>query len=300
KCWFFCSNSRELRNKAEKQRRDRLNAFIGELATLVPMVARSAKKLDKTSILRLTATYLRIYLTLNSNKNNVSIQFPKNIDQFLLDQLVCDQLGGFLLIITASGKIIFVSHTVENLLGHLQTDLMGQSLFNITSPEDHDRLRMYLQCEGVLEHEWKKYFTVRLKRAGPRSEQAVYEPVNIMGMHRHENGIGASANAAGSTSPSTSTSSVTSTGTLNSDILVFFVKVCRPEPLLDRLIEASKDEYVTRHLIDGRIINCDQRISIIAGYMTEEVAGNSAFKYMHRDDVRWVIIALRQNMVVKM
>ncbi|CAH1970478.1 unnamed protein product [Acanthoscelides obtectus] len=77
-------------------------------------------------------------------------------------------------------------------------------------------------------------------------------------------------------------------------ILVFFVKVCRPEPLLDRLIEASKDEYVTRHLIDGRIINCDQRISIIAGYMTEEVAGNSAFKYMHRDDVRWVIIALRQ------
>ncbi|KAJ8976459.1 hypothetical protein NQ317_012837 [Molorchus minor] len=59
-------------------------------------------------------------------------------------------------------------------------------------------------------------------------------------------------------------------------------------------MEASKDEYVTRHLIDGRIINCDQRISIVAGYMIDEVSGHSAFKYMHRDDVRWVMIALRQ------
>lgn len=55
------SSSREQRNRAEKQRRDRLNGFIGELASQVPMVAKSAKRMDKTSILRLTATYLRIY-----------------------------------------------------------------------------------------------------------------------------------------------------------------------------------------------------------------------------------------------
>lgn len=78
-------------------------------------------------------------------------------------------------------------------------------------------------------------------------------------------------------------------------VLVFFVRIFRPEPLSDRLIEASKDEYVTRHLIDGRIINCDQRISLIAGYMTDEVSGLSAFKFMHREDVRWVMIALRQS-----
>jgi hypothetical protein len=42
-------------------RRDKLNSYIGELATLVPMVARSAKRMDKTSILRLTATHLRIH-----------------------------------------------------------------------------------------------------------------------------------------------------------------------------------------------------------------------------------------------
>lgn len=50
-----------MRNRAEKMRRDKLNSYIGELATLVPMVARSAKRMDKTSILRLAATHLRIY-----------------------------------------------------------------------------------------------------------------------------------------------------------------------------------------------------------------------------------------------
>ena len=65
--------------------------------------------------------------------------------------------------------------------------------------------------------------------------------------------------------------------------------------ICDRLIEACKYEYKTRHLIDGRIVQCDQRISIVAGYLTDEVSGLSPFTFMHRDDVRWVIVALRQS-----
>lgn len=290
------SSSREMRNKAEKQRRDRLNAYIGELATLVPMIARSAKRMDKTSILRLTATYLRIYQTFLNKRDASNMELPKHLDQFVLDQLVCDQLGGFLLILTTTGKIIFVSHTVEHLLGHLQTDLMGQSLFNITSPEDHDRLRTYLSSEGVLETEWRKYFNIHIKRAGPRSESAVYEMVKMMGMHKQLGNTNPNNSPSSSYSgcSGASTSSRELSTTFNNEILVFFVKLSRPEPLVDRLIEASKDEYFTRHLIDGRIVNCDQRISLVAGYMIDEVSGHSAFKYMHRDDVHWVMIALRQ------
>lgn len=82
---------------------------------------------------------------------------------------------------------------------------------------------------------------------------------------------------------------------LFTQVWVFFVRTFRPESLTDQLIEASKDEYVTRHLVDGRILNCDQRISFIAGYMIEEVSGLSAFNFMHREDVRWVMVALRQS-----
>ena len=50
-----------MRNRAEKQRRDKLNAYISELYSLVPSAAAAPRKLDKTSTLRLSANYLRIH-----------------------------------------------------------------------------------------------------------------------------------------------------------------------------------------------------------------------------------------------
>ena len=55
------SSSREMRNRAEKQRRDKLNAYISELYSLVPSAASAPRKLDKTSTLRLSANFLRIH-----------------------------------------------------------------------------------------------------------------------------------------------------------------------------------------------------------------------------------------------
>jgi hypothetical protein len=72
-------------------------------------------------------------------------------------------------------------------------------------------------------------------------------------------------------------------------------RVVKPPLICDRLIEACRYEYRTRNLIDGRIVQCDQRISIVAGYLTEEVSGLSPFTFIHRDDVRWVMVALRQS-----
>ncbi|KPJ09225.1 Protein cycle [Papilio machaon] len=50
---------RDLRNKAEKQRRDKMNKAINELSKIVPPVLAMNRKVDKTSVLRLTAHYLR-------------------------------------------------------------------------------------------------------------------------------------------------------------------------------------------------------------------------------------------------
>ena len=61
------------------------------------------------------------------------------------------------------------------------------------------------------------------------------------------------------------------------------------------LLEAKKEEYMTRHEPSGKMINVDHRIAIVAGYMCEEVIGLSAFNFMHKDDVTWVMIALKQS-----
>lgn len=58
---FNRDSPRELRNKAEKQRRDKLNQSIAELASMVPPVMAAKRKIDKTGVLRLTAHYLRAH-----------------------------------------------------------------------------------------------------------------------------------------------------------------------------------------------------------------------------------------------
>lgn len=78
-------------------------------------------------------------------------------------------------------------------------------------------------------------------------------------------------------------------------VLIAMLNIVKPPVICDRLFEASKFEYKTRHLIDGRIVQCDQRISLVAGYMADEVFNSSPFTFMHRDDVRWVMVALRQS-----
>lgn len=60
---------------------------------------------------------------------------------------------------------------------------MGQNIFNITAPEDQDMLRMHLNSQELaIDADWRKYFDVHLRRAGPRSEAPVYEAVRFMGM----------------------------------------------------------------------------------------------------------------------
>ncbi|XP_022907239.1 neuronal PAS domain-containing protein 2-like isoform X2 [Onthophagus taurus] len=276
--------SREMRNRAEKMRRDKLNAFIGELATLVPMVSRSAKRMDKTSILRLTASHLRIHQRLLNRKDELNLNIP-DVDQSLLEDLVQDQLRGFLMILTTSGKIVFVSQAVEHLLGHLQTDLMGQSIFNLISADDTERFRMYISTvNDISDNDWRKYFNMHLKRAGPRNEAAVYEVVNITGTQlRDPTAIPASSSNRELAIPNLG----------SNDLWIFFMRVLKTDLTIEQTLDTN-DEYITRHLLDGRIINCDHRISFIAGYLKEEVSGVSAFKYMHREEVRWVMIALRQ------
>lgn len=82
---------------------------------------------------------------------------------------------------------------------------------------------------------------------------------------------------------------------LSLQILTACARIIRPPKIVNRLFDANTLEYRTRHLIDGRIIDCDQRIGIVAGYMTDEVRNLNPFTFMHNDDVRWVIVALRQS-----
>lgn len=56
---FSSSNGREARNRAEKNRRDKLNGSIQELSQMVHHVAESQRRVDKTAVLKFAAHGLR-------------------------------------------------------------------------------------------------------------------------------------------------------------------------------------------------------------------------------------------------
>ncbi|KAF6200621.1 hypothetical protein GE061_005064 [Apolygus lucorum] len=222
-------------------------------------------------------------------------------------------MDGMLLVITASGKIVFVSHNIETLLGHSQTDLLGQSLYNITSLEDHEELKANLTPSVPLAEEldrpststsapagsselWRRdaerrSFYLRLRhKSTPRGEQPQYEVVHVVGHLRVP-----SPPPTKKRSPSGGSSSEGAQQFNQEVVLVALMKPFKEIRITSSsFIEASREEWISRHLIDGTIVYSDHRISVVSGYMAEEVTGGYAFKYMHQDDVRWVLIALRQ------
>ncbi|KYM82224.1 Aryl hydrocarbon receptor nuclear translocator-like protein 2 [Atta colombica] len=453
------SNPRASRNMAEKQRRDNLNANISTMATLVPSVAGSSRRMDKISILRLATAFLR---TRYSDKKSIiygrmscalftalgrgctNFLPPLFKDQFDLEQFFVDHLvdsGGFFIVLTTKGNIVYVSRQVEQHLGHVQfieyyreilhacirnfhssgldfarvldshshvearlnfdtfgkeknspetsmlvsnsrlnftrlqfaarveasqicdiashpdspqflkissmflrennetddsgtvNELLGQCLFNFIYPDDLDELKRNLLPDGQpmtsstpspmnisqvseLTHdnssnsseesstssqrsneklkrffEQRRNFKIRIaQRTNSRRDHTQYECFDISGLLRLaeacknvdiQNGHRGRQREA--------------TSTTNDIVFAGIATLPQKRPITElSIMDANKDEYVTRHLVDGRIIYCDHRVSVIAGYLSEEISGLNAFGFMHKDDCRWTMIGLRQ------
>ncbi|CAI9725818.1 hypoxia-inducible factor 1-alpha-like [Octopus vulgaris] len=97
-------NKRSWRNYSEKLRRDKLNCYFEELAKCVPLVANSPQRLNKTSILRLSLSYLKFLLGLKrkgllpKEKCKTELLQPGNVEEI---------------------------------------DVIGQSMYNLIHPDDN-------------------------------------------------------------------------------------------------------------------------------------------------------------------
>ena len=81
-----------------------------------------------------------------------------------------------------------------------------------------------------------------------------------------------------------------------SEVFVGLMRPVKDRPITElSLMEASQDQYLTRHLPDGRIIYTDHRISTIAGYSPSEVNGKSAFNFFYAEDLPWTTMAMRHS-----
>lgn len=290
------ASDRESRIIAEKQRRSQYNSQINKITCLLSDIVHPQRKMDKTSVLRLAANKLR-----NEHVFGDTITCPHLETWSAAFLKYFDFFGGFLFAVTCRGRIFNISPNVQEKLGYCHLDLLGQDVYHYIHPEDKEILRQHIYPQelqsGCDKRLFEKHhnFHVRIMRAGAKSDTPRYEQCCIDGMLRRSDR--ATANGV-QDEQIIRRQRVRHNRTFSSsgnDFVFIGMAHVSSNPMPARILPPTAySEYWTRHLIDGRIVQCDQSISLAVGYMTEEVTGTSAFVFMHKEDVRWVICVLRQ------
>ncbi|XP_034033382.1 single-minded homolog 2 [Thalassophryne amazonica] len=164
---------KEKSKNAAKTRREKENGEFYELAKLLPLPAAITSQLDKASIIRLTSSYLRTRSLFSTGPGHgdgcgQSKRFS------LLDDMVKElgshllqTLDGFVFMVAADGKVMYISETASVHLGLSQVELTGNSIFEYIHPSDHDEMTAVLSLhphpQHHMEYEIERSFFLRMK-----------------------------------------------------------------------------------------------------------------------------------------
>ncbi|NXM12795.1 AHR protein, partial [Ploceus nigricollis] len=134
-----------------KRHRERLNRELERLAGLLPFPPDVVAGLDKLSVLRLSAGFLRARSFFGEGRSlwhwtssGLSSGSRGDRGLYLLISSLLQALNGFVLVVTSEGLIFYSSHTIQDYLGFHQVDVMHQSVFELIHAEDQPEFRRNL------------------------------------------------------------------------------------------------------------------------------------------------------------
>ncbi|XP_036242593.1 aryl hydrocarbon receptor-like [Molothrus ater] len=139
-----------------KRHRERLNRELERLAGLLPFPPDVVAGLDKLSVLRLSAGFLRARSFLGvalkspgakeAQRDGTCGTGPALGSAAVPEgELLLQALNGFVLVVTSEGLIFYSSHTIQDYLGFHQADVMHQSVFELIHTEDQPEFRRNLR-----------------------------------------------------------------------------------------------------------------------------------------------------------
>ncbi|KAG8003947.1 Neuronal PAS domain-containing protein 4A, partial [Nibea albiflora] len=139
---------------ASKARRDQINAEIRNLKDLLPISDADKARLSYLHIMSLACMYTRKSVFFTQGAGTAAS--PEESAGFLsfheLSELM-QALPGFLMLLTGEGKLLYLSDSVSEHLGHSMVDLVaqGDSVYDIIDASDHFIMRTNLSTSTSLE-----------------------------------------------------------------------------------------------------------------------------------------------------
>jgi len=131
---------RKSRNQSEKKRRDQFNVLITDLMHLV---SSSSRKMDKTTVLQQTISYLRSQKELQSKTKMTKSELnwkPKSLSSTEFGELMLNSVDGFLIGLAPNGIVLYVSDTISSILGYTPEMLTGKNIYEIIHISERDEV----------------------------------------------------------------------------------------------------------------------------------------------------------------
>ncbi|KAK3093787.1 hypothetical protein FSP39_020222 [Pinctada imbricata] len=258
---------KEKSRDAARCRRSKETEIFTELSREIPVYNGSQNQLDKASVMRLAISHLKMRKIMDKYNED-------GIVEDKLDSLYSKALEGFLLLLSEDGDIIYVSDNVAKYLGIVQVDLIGQSIFEFAHPRDHDEVTDIFskhhgkkdKCSG----EGTTFFmrmkcTLTSKGKSVNLKSASYKVLKFAGKMVHDelkvkNGS-------------------------KSSLYPFLLLIGEPVPHPSNIeIPLDGKTFLTRHNMDMTFTYCDERMTDLIGYESEELMDQSLYMYHHAAD----------------
>ncbi|CAJ1058780.1 neuronal PAS domain-containing protein 4A [Xyrichtys novacula] len=139
---------------ASKARRDQINAEIRHLKDLLPISDADKARLSYLHIMSLACMYTRKSVFFNQEAGSAAgVEESAGFLSFHELSELMQALPGFLMLLTGEGKLLYLSDSVSEHLGHSMVDLVaqGDSVYDIIDASDHYIMRTNLSASTSLE-----------------------------------------------------------------------------------------------------------------------------------------------------
>ncbi|XP_067277366.1 neuronal PAS domain-containing protein 4-like isoform X2 [Pseudorasbora parva] len=228
---------------ASKARRDQINAEIRALRDLLPIGPEQREKLSYLQSMGLTCSFIR--------KTELLREEADSAGASPLTHSFLQALPGFLVALTAEGKLIYVSENVTEYLGLSMVEvLQGESFWDMMDSQDADALKLMLRDPDL------------------STERSLVCRMLASKSVRLQSGSGCS---------------MLITGRFRSECV--FVALCTPtaDRLQDRL--HGSGSFHTLHRPDMSLTHAPYSVLFHLGFSAEELIGRSWYGLLHPDDL---------------